>query len=439
MARKINLNFMLVIAVSILMSVLFTAFLSYQLFQKEVFSDLRAFAEMMEKLGVMEQMEEGGFSGQGNELRLTWIGPDGTVLYDSYAQGSALSNHSGRPEVAQAMRAGEGQCIRRSQTMGRNIFFYARKMGDGTFLRIAKEAGSIWSIYQSTLPATLLVAALSFLISMWIARCLTRSFVRPIAQVAEGMSQGMPNPDRIKAYKELMPFIELIHAQHKEALENAKIRQEFTANVSHELKTPLTSISGYAELIATGMASKKKGRHFAEEIHSNAQRLLALINDILQLSELDSPIGHSFAMEAVDVYEAAAHCLEMMRPVAEKHGVALSLKGEPLAVCGDKRLLEELLYNLCDNAIRYNKKGGHVWITVSKCLEVRDDGIGISPKYQKRVFERFFRVDKSRSRKTGGTGLGLAIVKHIAEAHSATVSLESEEGKGTKVCVKFPL
>ncbi len=434
MARKINLNFMLVIATSVLLTVLFTTALSYRLFQREVFSNLSAFAGMVEELGFIGRMKEEGGLGEQKELRVTWIAADGSVLYDSYAQDSALKNHRDRPEVREAMEQGEGKSIRQSETMGQNIFFYARKTEDGSVLRIAKEAGSIWSVYCSTLPATVLIAFLSFLISMWIARCLTQSFVRPIAQMADDISHG----SQAATYRELAPFMELIRAQHREVLENAKIRQEFTANVSHELKTPLTSISGYAELIANGMASKKEGRRFAGEIHANAQRLLTLINDILQLSELEAPHGQALDLEPVEVYGLAALCLEMIGPVARKHGVSVSLEGKPLTIYGDKGLVGELLYNLCDNAIRYNKKGGHVWIRVYGQLAVQDDGIGISPKYQKRVFERFFRVDKSRSRKTGGTVLGLAIVKHIAEAHNAAITLESEEGRGTVVSVKFP-
>lgn len=424
---------MVVIAVSILLSVFFTTAVSYRFFQKEVFADLSSFAEIMEDVELMERMEEEGVVNAHNELRLTWIAPDGSVLYDSYSGNDILDNHKERPEVAQAMRTGQGTSVRKSQTMGENIFFYAKRSEDGTILRVAKQAGSIWNVYRNTLPITLLIAVLSFLISVWIARQLTKAFVLPIEQMASDMG----NLQNVSTYKELMPFIELIRSRHEEALQNARIRQEFTANVSHELKTPLTSISGYAELIATGMASKKEGRHFAEEIHGNAQRLLALINDILQLSELDDSPDDSLSFEPVDVYELAVHCMEMMQPVADKHGVTLSLKGTPLVIHADRRLLEELLYNLCDNAIRYNREDGHVWVTVTDKLIVQDDGIGISPKYQKRVFERFFRVDKSRSRKTGGTGLGLAIVKHIAQVHGASVSLDSDVGIGTTVRVEF--
>lgn len=433
MARKMNVNFMVVTAVSIILSVFLTTVVSYQFFQKEVFADLSSFAEIMEDLQLMERMEHEGFVNPQEELRITWIAEDGSVLYDSYSGEDVLDNHKQRPEVVQAMQEGQGTSIRKSQTMGQNIFFYAKRAQDGTILRIAKQAGSIWNVYRNTLPITVLIAILSFLISVWIARQLTRAFVSPIEQMAANMGQL----ENVSTYKELMPFIELIRSRHEEALRNGKIRQEFTANVSHELKTPLTAISGYAELIANGMASKKEGRHFAEEIHRNAQRLLALINDILQLSELDDSSDYKSSFESVDVYATAAHCVEMLQPVAGKHGVMLSLKGTPLVIQANRGLLEELVYNLCDNAIRYNRQGGHVWVTVTDKLIVQDDGIGISPKYQKRVFERFFRVDKSRSRKTGGTGLGLAIVKHIAEVHGAAVSLDSDIGIGTTVHVEF--
>lgn len=297
MARKMNVNFMVVTAVSIILSVFLTTVVSYQFFQKEVFADLSSFVEIMEDLQLMERMEHEGFVNPQEELRITWIAEDGSVLYDSYSGEDVLDNHKQRPEVVQAMQKGQGTSIRKSQTMGQNIFFYAKRAQDGTILRIAKQAGSIWNVYRNTLPITVLIAILSFLISVWIARQLTRAFVLPIEQMAANMGQM----ENVSTYKELMPFIELIRSRHEEALRNGKIRQEFTANVSHELKTPLTAISGYAELIANGMASKKEGRHFAEEIHRNAQRLLALINDILQLSELDDSSDYKSSFESVDV------------------------------------------------------------------------------------------------------------------------------------------
>ena len=400
MIRKHNLNFIPVIMVSIFLTVFLTTIVSYQIFKKEIFSDLSSVAENLEKLDILEGLRTEGILSPGDALRLTWVSEDGSVLYDSYAGETGLNNHGDRPEIIQAFQEGEGSCIRKSQTMEQSIFFYAKRTDDGKVIRIAKEAGSIWKVYRSTLPVTLLTALVLTAV--------------------------------------LMYCIERIRLQHEKTLQNARLRQEFAANVSHELKTPLTSISGYAELIANGMASKKEGRHFAGQIYENAQRLLSLINDTLQLSELDDPSEEKFSFETLDLYELAAGCMDMMKPVADRHGVSLSLKGSPLFIQADRGLLEELLYNLCDNAIRYNKEGGHVWITVSGQLIVQDDGIGIPVKHQKNVFQRFYRVDKSRSRKTGGTGLGLAIVKHIAEVHNASISLESDEGIGTVICVSFP-
>lgn len=433
MTKRINLNFIFVIAAAVLLSVSFSTIVSYRLFQKEVFADLSSFAGLLEEMDVLTQMKKEGFAWPENELRITWIAEDGMVIYDSYTNETVLENHIDRPEIIKAMQAGEGTSIRKSQTMGLSIFFYAKRTADGTMIRIAKEAGSIWNVYKNTLPVTLISAFFSFLISIFIARRLTKAFIKPIEQMAEDME----HPENVTVYGELAPFVEKIRAQHEEVLKNAKIRQEFTANVSHELKTPLTSISGYAELIANGMASKKEGRHFAREIYENAQRLLAMINDILQLSELeDSDVG-SLSLERIDLSALVSDCMKVIKPMADQHGVCVSLKGTPLFVYGDKRLLEELIYNLCDNAIRYNKKGGHVWVSVTDKLIVQDDGIGIPKKCQKQVFERFFRVDKSRSKKTGGTGLGLAIVKHIAQVHNADISLDSDEGLGTTICVKF--
>jgi len=219
------------------------------------------------------------------------------------------------------------------------------------------------------------------------------------------------------------------------------MRQEFTANVSHELKTPLTAISGYAELIETGMASEEDVERFAEGIHKSSNRLLTLINDIIKLSEIDGNDPEE-DQEQVNLFQSAKVCVEMLQVSAEKHEVSIALAGEECYVQGNKQMIDELLYNLCDNAIRYNNAGGRVEVRVYKredktVLEVEDTGIGIPKESQERVFERFYRVDKSRSKQTGGTGLGLAIVKHIIAKHNASMELESEVGVGTKITVNF--
>ncbi len=217
-----------------------------------------------------------------------------------------------------------------------------------------------------------------------------------------------------------------------------RIRREFTANVSHELKTPLTSISGYAELIATGMARTEDIPDFAERIRRESNRMLALVSDIIKLTELDER-GMAQATEAVDLYALAAESIENLRSAAMLRGVTIHLSGAKMFVNGNRTLLSELIYNLVDNAIRYNRDNGTVAVRVSNnVLTVRDTGIGIPKAHQNRIFERFYRVDKSRSKATGGTGLGLAIVKHICEQHHAAISLSSREGIGTEITITFP-
>lgn len=217
-----------------------------------------------------------------------------------------------------------------------------------------------------------------------------------------------------------------------------RIRHEFTANVSHELKTPLTSISGYAEMIENGMAKDEDVRRFAERIRRESNRMLALVSDIITLSELDERQILEQA-ETVDLYTLAAETVETLKSAAMVRGVSVRLLGGPTPVFGVRTLLSELVYNLLDNAIRYNRDNGTVWVRVAdRQLSVRDTGIGIPKHHLGRIFERFYRVDKSRSKATGGTGLGLAIVKHICKEHHAKILLESAEGIGTEITVTFP-
>jgi two-component system phosphate regulon sensor histidine kinase PhoR len=217
-----------------------------------------------------------------------------------------------------------------------------------------------------------------------------------------------------------------------------RIRHEFTANVSHELKTPLTSISGYAEMIENGMAKDADVRTFAERIRRESNRMLSLVSDIITLSELDEREILAQA-ETIDLYALAEETVETLKSAAMVRGVTVRMTGEPVTVFGVRTLLSELVYNLLDNAIRYNRDNGTVSVRVAEqTLTVRDTGIGIPKHHQNRIFERFYRVDKSRSKATGGTGLGLAIVKHICEQHKAVLSLTSAEGIGTEITVRFP-
>ncbi len=228
-----------------------------------------------------------------------------------------------------------------------------------------------------------------------------------------------------------------------ERAQRERLRQEFSANVSHELKTPLTSISGFAELMSQGGVPEDKVREFSADIHREAQRLIALVEDIMKLSHLDEN-GNLPKMEPVELYDLCQDVVECLTPVAEKQEITLLLEGEQAQVTGVGQLLHEMVYNLCDNAIKYNRTGGSVTVTVKKLadavrLTVADTGIGIPQSEQSRVFERFYRVDKSHSRQMGGTGLGLSIVKHGAQLHNARLSLKSTPDVGTTITLDFPV
>ncbi len=450
MKRKINVQLMSIAALAIIITLLLVSAVFYELFQKQVFADLKTYSHIFvstERLLNQDSMAESGedsflefeiFSQDARNLRFTVIDRDGAVLYDSDADAAAMDNHKSRPEIEEAMTKGEGSIIRRSDTLDKSTFYYAVAYGDGRVLRVAREADSLFSVLFSAFPTLLFITAALLLICMAISHVLTRSLLRPIEQMAEKID----TQEKIGAYEELVPLIQTIRKQHDDILRNARMRQEFTANVSHELKTPLTSISGYSELIENGMASGEDMIRFAAEIHKNANRLLTLINDIIQLSELDSNV-QEIVFEEVSLYQLAETCVDMLQMNAGKHGIALSLDGKECSIMANKQMLEEVLYNLCDNAIRYNSEGGTVRVGVypekdAAVLCVEDSGIGIPKEHQERIFERFYRVDKSRSKSTGGTGLGLAIVKHIVAQHGARMELESEVGKGTRIRIHFP-
>ena len=380
-------------------------------------------------------------------VRCTLIAEDGTVLYDNEST-AALPSHADRPEFRQALAEGSGTSTRESKTMDRETHYYALRLDTPAgvqVLRVGEEVDNIWGLSADTLP--LLVCALvvillgAGLFSAW----LTRLLVQPINRLAE-------NLDTIEAdvpYEELIPLARTVQTDRKLREDNETMRREFTANVSHELKTPLTSISGYAELIETGMAKTADVPTFAARIHKEAQRMIALVSDILQLSELDSTQaarGQSAPpdMVPVDLAALVKEIAQTMTVNARKAYVTLQYDARPATVKGCRDQLVELTTNLCDNAIRYNRPGGHVNLRCgagtdgAPWLEVEDNGIGIPQDSQSRVFERFYRVDKSRSKATGGTGLGLAIVKHIALLHDARIDLQSQVGSGTTIRVTFP-
>ena len=286
--------------------------------------------------------------------------------------------------------------------------------------------------YSKVAVVVAVISIVIALISKFLGKILTESLISPVVNMAENLD----TIDKNVPYKELEPFAMTMKKQQYEKAEVEKMRREFTANVSHELKTPLTSISGYAEMIAGGMVKDEKDvKSFAERIYLEAGRLIGLISDILNLSELNDPQAPT-KIELVDIYEIVKNTKDLLGLKAQENEIEIRVSGESSFVNGNKTMLGELVYNLCDNAIRYNKQGGMVKMTVGEAGDkvvfcVKDNGIGIPDEDKERIFERFYRGDKSRSKQTGGTGLGLAIVKHIVMQHGGQINLESQKDKGT--------
>lgn len=383
------------------------------------------------------------------QLRATLVAPDGNVLYDSRADASTLPNHADRPEIAQALADGEGFSDRSSETVGYVSLYNARRLSSGDVLRISVERASVVAFLSSDFALLVIIAAVVVVAGWLVSRHLAVGIARPILEIDPASSETNA------PYEELEPLVSRLNDQHSQlvrrmsAIQDANdMRREFTSNVTHELKTPIASISGAAELIRDGICRPDDVQDFAGRIYKDAQRLSSLVSDILMLSKLDeterggerdSLFGPS---ERVDLMGVARDVAARLERKARKAGVVLKVEGVCSYVQGNARLLDELVSNLVENAIRYNKKGGRVFVWVlpiegRPAVRVSDTGIGIPKEAQPKVFERFYRVDKGRSRDMGGTGLGLAIVKHAAAFHDAEIRLESEEGVGTTITVLF--
>lgn len=384
------------------------------------------------------------------DTRTFIIAPDGSVLYDSTVQGATEENLSDREEIQKALASGEGVSERYSATMRQQTAYYAIRLYDGNVLRISTTQNTVWTMLTELLNPILLIMLTAVLLSIVLASQFSRKIMKPINRI------DVENPDDRDIYDEMKPFIRRLMKQNQqifrqmEALreEHRKqdsMRRELTANISHELKTPLTSISGFAEIMRDGMVQEKDIPHFSDNIYREAQRLITLVNDILKLSRLED-IDTSTTTEHVPV-ELLGICREVTARLAiyaEKSSIRLICEGSEVTIPGVQRMLEDIVYNVCDNAIKYNRPGGFVNVTVgtedSKAvIRVRDNGIGIPAPDQERIFERFYRVNKSHSKEVGGTGLGLSIVKHGVALHNGEIMLESTPGAGTTISLLFPI
>lgn len=491
------------------------------------------------------------------DVRITWIAGDGTVLYDNYTDAAKLESHADREEFREALESGSGQSVRYSSTQMEKIIYYAIKLNDGSVLRVSDTQYTVLSVVVVMLSPILLILIVSLILAAVFAGRISKSIIRPINAI------DLEHPENAETYDELAPLLEKIDAQNKqiarqmeelrsrrrefesitenmaeglvivghmaevltcnpsalkilnadkvphkqsvltlnrsevfrhsvdsalagkpsevdleiggkvyrliaspvraadtedvigatliilditEKNERERLRREFTANVSHELKTPLTSISGNAEIIKNGIVKPEDVPHFAENIYKEAGRLISLVNDIIKLSKLDED-GGEITKEPVDLSEIVSEVADSLRAKAERRAISSEIHTEKAVIMGIRPILTEMIYNLWENAIKYNKEGGKLYVDIAnECQDgrnfvkfsIRDTGIGIPSADLERIFERFYRVDKSHSKEIGGTGLGLSIVKHGARLHGAEITVKSEIDKGSVFIIQFP-
>lgn len=386
-----------------------------------------------------------------SEVRYTLIASDGTVLHDSSEAASKMGNHISRPEVIQAM-AGEnaGKAVvaraRISETLTQQTLYAAIQMKDGNIIRVASFHMSMLDFIASMALPMIVMLFLIGMIAFWVSKMLVVKMISPIKKL------NLEAPLQNKVYEEIEPLLIDIDKSHKKISDKNKliaehdiIRRDFSASVSHELKTPLQVISGYAELLKENLVAKEDRKKFAGRIYKEAQSMRSLIDDVLFLSRLNDESVEEHITN-VDLSFTAKNVVERLESVAEKAQLKLELSAQSCTIKGAEALLEVMLYNLVDNAIQYNTAGGSVKVKLAKSedgklavLSISDTGIGMTEQACEKVFERFYRVDKSRSKETGGTGLGLAIVKHAVLFHDGDISLESTPGVGSTFTLKFSL
>ena len=437
MRKRIQRSMMLILAVTLL---LFYAIMSVILYNRNLELLKREVKQEAEYICTAVNISGSGYLEKLSQVdegtRVTQIDDSGNVLYDSSSEEEDMENHGARQEVKEALASGTGESVRMSNTLGRELYYYAVLLDNGTVLRVAKSMDNLAMTALNVFPVIGGLAVLMIAFALFLAKWQTKKLIRPINEL------DLEHPLENTLYEELPPLLVAMDKQNKEKEAVSNMRKEFSANVSHELKTPLTSISGYAEIMKNGMVRPADIPVFSERIYKEARRLITLVEDIIKLSKLDEE-SVELEKEEVDLYELTREIVSRLSPqVSQKH-IRMEVTGEPVECYGIRQILDEMVYNVCENAIKYNNEGGRVSVWVGNTLEgpkvsVSDTGIGIPKEHQERIFERFYRVDKSHSKERGGTGLGLSIVKHGALLHGAKVSVDSVPGKGTRIEMLFP-
>lgn len=436
MRAKIQRSMVLVLSITLIISYLILIGISYnqtlsilkgEVKQEGYYIQAAVHISGIQYLEDMDQVDE--------KTRVTLIDTEGRVLYDSREEDLTLENHRTREEVQEALQHGTGEDVRLSGTLGKEMYYYAVRLDDGNILRVSKTIDNLARTAIEIFPIMGMLAAVMLVFAWLLSKWQTSRLIRPINEL------DIDHPLDNAVYTELYPLLEAIDSRNKEKDAVANMRKEFSANVSHELKTPLTSISGYAEIMKNGLVRPEDVPDFSERIYKEARRLITLIEDIIKLSKLDEE-SVELEKEEVDLYMLAREVCSRLSPQASAKNVHIEVTGETVFYRGIRQILDEMVYNVCENAIKYNRENGGVSVWVGNTLQgpkivVTDTGIGIPKEHQERIFERFYRVDKSHSKERGGTGLGLSIVKHGALLHHAAVTVESEGGKGTKIEINF--
>lgn len=443
MKRKVYNSMVYIALVGVMMTSILLSMLSYYRYMEQIKEEIRTEAAYM---ATSLNFHEGQNLDAYKDLtasRITWIDSDGIVIYDSEGQKNKMANHKNREEVKTAVEKGKGEDTRLSKTLNEQTYYYAIRLSDGTVLRLSRETQTIVKQMVDYIPVFLLMTGVVLVLAIALSKILTDRIVEPINKI------DLIHPKQNQTYSELTPLLDRIEKQNidiehqiEEIKEAENMRKEFSANVSHELKTPLTTISGYAELMKDGFVKQEDMGRFSATIYEEARRLIAMIEDIIKLSKLDEN-QVELERENVDLYELAFKVKSDLSLRTLEENVSVHILGIHATVRGVYQILYEMFFNMCENAIKYNKPDGKVAITVSiieDCPTVifEDTGIGIPDEDIDRVFERFYRVDKSHSNQKKGSGLGLSIVKHGAKFHHADMSIESKIGEGTKITIVFP-
>lgn len=415
----------------------------YSYFERKIFSEFETEAVFLEQYIADSNLSDlKKFNSIKN--RITLIHNDGTVYFDNMVDASRLENHSLREEFVAAKEKGAAKVSRYSSTMTDKTLYFAKSLQNGDVLRISCDQHSVAVLVLGMSQTLLIMLVLAVIISGIAAVWTSRRITNPLNQI------NLEKPESCAVYEELKPFTKRIAEENYEKNQREELRKQFTANVSHELKTPLTSISGFAEILKNGGTDEKTTKDFAGTIYEESQRMISLVNDIIKLSKLDEK-SISLEKEPIELLGLSKEIAKILSASAKAKNIKLDVHGDSGKIMGVQPVIYEMIYNLIDNAIKYNVQNGTVEVTVKEenpekghtfgnktVISVRDTGIGIPKNEQDRVFERFYRIDKSRSKELGGTGLGLSIVKHAAKFHDASINLSSKEGEGSTFTITFP-